>query len=388
MVVPGMADDAPLTLLDLPGAYGVASSQLRFANTPPRPFADDLLCRVMRDCCARDLVALGATCRRFAAASPLLEASVPEAAAKARCLAVGWPARARVCSSWVVALRLTECAPALPSGQREGLHRSLHAAKLTPQGEPAAAPPPGAPCSACGMPGNSWLNLSTGAVLCGRRFHDGSGGNGCALMHAAAQARALTPAPLVVKLGTVTADLRAGELRADVFSYAVRSKCADARLAQHLAHWGIDAATEVRDPRVTAVSELGAEMDKRFEAAVAAWFNLPLDQVPEVLGSLLEAQRQHLKALFRRSSRAAFAAQRAAFNAQRAMGAGAGLPPLPDMTLPPELLPGQPVAAGWVAQNAAAEAAAEAEQEVWAEAEDAATDFSLEDGAEFWGEDP
>lgn len=46
-----------------------------------------------------------------------------------------------------------------------------------------------------------WLNLTDGAVLCGKWFFDGSGGNGHALEHYRE-----TNYPLAVKLDTITPD--------------------------------------------------------------------------------------------------------------------------------------------------------------------------------------
>lgn len=48
---------------------------------------------------------------------------------------------------------------------------------------------------------NLWLNLTDGAVFCGKWFFDGSGGNGHALDHYKE-----TNHPLAVKLDTITPD--------------------------------------------------------------------------------------------------------------------------------------------------------------------------------------
>ena len=350
--------------------------------------ADDVLLRVLRDLCARDLAALTATCRRFT--SPAADTtgddtlSVPEVAALARCLRAGWPAR-RVCASWVIALRLTECHPALPSGSRDDLAPSAHAATLTQadrDGRPP--PPPGAPCAGCGLRGNVWLNLSTGAVLCGRRQFDGSGGNACALQHAGQEALRGSSAPLVVKLGTISADLRAGVLRADVFSYAERSAVADPLLPQHLAHWGVDAAGGAH-PRAPSVADLCADVDARHAAAVAAWFALPVEDVPTLLRSLTEAQRQHLMALFAHASRQMFAAQREAQRAAaQAEPAGHPQPPPPPQPLPvPQVLVhGEAPDVAELAAQMAAMAADEQEWAVFDAAELAAADLAAADSEE------
>lgn len=56
-------------------------------------------------------------------------------------------------------------------------------------------------CQKCEMRENLWLNLTDGAVLCGKWFFDGSGGNGHALEHYRE-----TNHPLAVKLDTITPD--------------------------------------------------------------------------------------------------------------------------------------------------------------------------------------
>ena len=345
-----------------------------------------MLLILLRDFCACDLAALGATCRRFS--TPSLDcASVPEAAARLRCQQAGWPQR-RVCATWVCALRLTECEITLPDGSRNIGHswfrqkKSKRVPKLK-QAEPAegsAPPSPGARCSACGLPGSSWLNLTSGAVLCGRRQFDGSGGNACALKHAAAEATRGSPAPLAVKLGTVTADLRAGELRADVFSYAVRGAERDARLAQHLAHWGIDASCWAL-PKSMSMVELKVDQDLRFEAAIASWFAKPLEEVPELLKSFSFAHLDSLRRHFAHASRLAFAAQRAA--AVRLLaGAEAPMPPLAPLPMPQALVHGQTLSVAALAAQMAAltaeEAEFEAESEMWDAAVQAASAAAAE----------
>lgn len=56
-------------------------------------------------------------------------------------------------------------------------------------------------CSKCDMRENLWLNMTDGAILCGRRYFDGSGGNNHAVEHYRE-----TGYPLAVKLGTITPD--------------------------------------------------------------------------------------------------------------------------------------------------------------------------------------
>uniref|UniRef100_A0A7G3B230 Ubiquitin carboxyl-terminal hydrolase n=1 Tax=Lutzomyia longipalpis TaxID=7200 RepID=A0A7G3B230_LUTLO len=90
-------------------------------------------------------------------------------------------------------------------------------------------PPSGWKCDKCDLTTNLWLNLTDGAVLCGRRFFDGSGGNDHAVLHYKE-----TGYPLAVKLGTITS-----EGKGDVYSYEEDDMVEDPYLVQHLAHFGI-----------------------------------------------------------------------------------------------------------------------------------------------------
>ena len=60
-------------------------------------------------------------------------------------------------------------------------------------------PPLGWKCQKCDIREGLWLNLTDGAIMCGRRYFDGTGGNNHASEHYDA-----TKYPLVVKLGTIT----------------------------------------------------------------------------------------------------------------------------------------------------------------------------------------
>jgi ubiquitin carboxyl-terminal hydrolase 5/13 len=88
-------------------------------------------------------------------------------------------------------------------------------------------------CDVCGggATTNLWLNLTDGHVGCGRRNVDGSGGNGHAMDHYKE-----TQYPIVVKLGTITADLA----EADVHDYVTDEEIIDPLLDQHLKHFGLD----------------------------------------------------------------------------------------------------------------------------------------------------
>jgi uncharacterized UBP type Zn finger protein len=57
-------------------------------------------------------------------------------------------------------------------------------------------PQSGWKCDQCDLKDNLWLNLTDGAILCGRKFFDGTGGN-----NHAAEYYYKTKYPLAVKLG-------------------------------------------------------------------------------------------------------------------------------------------------------------------------------------------
>lgn len=105
-----------------------------------------------------------------------------------------------------------------------------HAANLLQLDNGRKIPPIGWKCEDCDLTNDLWLNLTDGAVLCGRKYFDGSGGNN----HADDHFRS-TGYPLVVKLGTISK-----EGIADVYSYDEDEMVTDPFLAVHLAHWGIN----------------------------------------------------------------------------------------------------------------------------------------------------
>uniref|UniRef100_A0A1B6CS55 Ubiquitin carboxyl-terminal hydrolase 14 n=1 Tax=Clastoptera arizonana TaxID=38151 RepID=A0A1B6CS55_9HEMI len=105
-----------------------------------------------------------------------------------------------------------------------------HADNLKQLNNGVKIPSSGWQCSMCDLTSNLWLNLTDGAVLCGRKFFDGTGGNDHAVQHFSR-----TGYPLAVKLGTITQ-----EGKADVFSYDEDDMVEDPNLVQHLAHFGIN----------------------------------------------------------------------------------------------------------------------------------------------------
>eukprot|EP01060_Flectonema_neradi_P039831 TRINITY_DN8922_c0_g1_i1.p1 TRINITY_DN8922_c0_g1~~TRINITY_DN8922_c0_g1_i1.p1 ORF type:complete len:440 (+),score=100.56 TRINITY_DN8922_c0_g1_i1:45-1364(+) len=105
-------------------------------------------------------------------------------------------------------------------------------------------------CEEFGTTENLWLNLSTGHIGGGRKYADGSGGSGGAIVHFE---RTGSKYPLAVKLGTITPQ------GGDVFSYAEDRSCRDPKLAEHLAHFGIDIMKQEKTVRTT--TELNVEMN-------------------------------------------------------------------------------------------------------------------------------
>lgn len=112
-------------------------------------------------------------------------------------------------------------------------------------------PPSGWQCEKCDLKSNLWLNLTDGSILCGRKFFDGSGGNGHAAEHYQQYGY-----PLAVKLGTITYDGKA-----DVFSYPEDDMVIDSNLEKHLAHFGISMAAMKKSEK--SMVELELEINQR-----------------------------------------------------------------------------------------------------------------------------
>jgi len=123
-------------------------------------------------------------------------------------------------------------------------------------------------CEESGMRENLWLNLSDGHIGSGRRQYDGSGGSNGALNHYQETKEHFPPSgfPLVVKLGTITPH------GADVYSYAddENTEVTDPKLAEHLAHWGINMLsmekTELSVAEMNIAANEKLELDKITEA--------------------------------------------------------------------------------------------------------------------------
>ncbi|XP_034035786.1 ubiquitin carboxyl-terminal hydrolase 13 isoform X1 [Thalassophryne amazonica] len=116
-----------------------------------------------------------------------------------------------------------------PDSWEEEIQVSRHARSLRQLDNGVRIPPSGWKCQKCELRENLWLNLTDGAVLCGKWFFDGSGGNGHALEHYRE-----TNFPLAVKLDTITPD------GTDVYSFEEEEAALDPLISEHLAHFGID----------------------------------------------------------------------------------------------------------------------------------------------------
>jgi len=128
------------------------------------------------------------------------------------------------------ATRRAEVEAAAGTWDGEVLKASKHTENLLQLDNGVKIPPKGWKCERCDLTTNLWLNLTDGAINCGRKFFDGSGGNNHAVDHYTDNKY-----PLAVKLGTITSDGKA-----DVFSYAEDEMVIDPHLVKHLKHFGIE----------------------------------------------------------------------------------------------------------------------------------------------------
>ncbi|VDO87440.1 unnamed protein product [Heligmosomoides polygyrus] len=122
-------------------------------------------------------------------------------------------------------------------------------------------PPSGWVCEAegCNMNENLWLNLTDGAIRCGRSQFVAEG-QMCKGNNHMKQYYDTTGYPLVVKLGTISS-----EGTADVFSYDEDDAVIDPNLEKHLAHFGIDPKSLKKTEKSTL--ELELDMNQKWEWA-------------------------------------------------------------------------------------------------------------------------
>ncbi|XP_015787617.1 ubiquitin carboxyl-terminal hydrolase 5 [Tetranychus urticae] len=146
------------------------------------------------------------------------------------------------------------------SGTWDGEKRQItkHAYNLPQLENGVKVKPEGWKCEKCDLKDNLWLNLTDGAILCGRGFFDGSGGNNHAVQH-----YEQFKYPLAVKLGTIT--FTEEKVSADVYSYDEDSMVEDPLLHNHLAHFGID----VKALRKTEKTMLELELD--YNQRIGEW---------------------------------------------------------------------------------------------------------------------
>lgn len=131
---------------------------------------------------------------------------------------------------------------------------SKHALNLLQLDNGVKIPPNGWQCSMCDLTENLWLNLTDGTLLCGRKYFDGSGGNGHALDYFKQ-----TGYPLTVKLGTITSE------GGDVYSYDEDDMVVDPKLTEHLAHFGINVANLEKTDKTMTELEIEANMSLKAE---------------------------------------------------------------------------------------------------------------------------
>ncbi|KAK6012381.1 UBA/TS-N domain protein, partial [Ostertagia ostertagi] len=111
----------------------------------------------------------------------------------------------------------------------------------------------------CTMNENLWLNLTDGAIRCGRSQFVAEG-QMCKGNNHMKQYYDATGYPLVVKLGTISSDGTA-----DVFSYDEDDAVIDPNLEKHLAHFGIDPKKLKKTEKSTL--ELELDMNQKWEWA-------------------------------------------------------------------------------------------------------------------------
>uniref|UniRef100_A0A8C7NHY5 Ubiquitin carboxyl-terminal hydrolase n=1 Tax=Oncorhynchus mykiss TaxID=8022 RepID=A0A8C7NHY5_ONCMY len=184
-----------------------------------------------------------------------------------------------------------------PDSWDEEIQVSKHARSLRQQDNGVRIPPSGWKCQKCEMKENLWLNLSDGAVLCGKWFFDGSGGNGHALDHFKD-----TNFPLAVKLDNLTLDI------ADIYSFDEEEAVLDPQISEHLQHFGIDIIpiqrvhnTNGMRPRVSeweVIQESGMKLKAVYGSGFTGIKNLGnscyLGTIMQVLFSIPEFQRAYV----------------------------------------------------------------------------------------------
>lgn len=153
-----------------------------------------------------------------------------------------------------------------PSKYAEGLVQLPATMKISPHSKDWK-------CEKSGDTQNLWLNLSDGFIGGGRRFFDGTGGSNGALEHYKEEKARGNEYPLTVKLGTITPH------GADVYSYAEDENdlVVDPKLADHLAHWGIDIMNMAKTDK--SMAEMEVDLNMRYDWSKICEANQNLDRV-------------------------------------------------------------------------------------------------------------
>lgn len=106
-----------------------------------------------------------------------------------------------------------------------------------------------ATCNDCELSKNLWLNLTSGHLGCSRKVWGNAELSGNA--HAVANYEAHKDQPVVLKLGTLTA-----EGKGDCYCYACDRDVVDSQLVAHLSHFGIDTSDAKASELTSAQLEL------------------------------------------------------------------------------------------------------------------------------------
>jgi len=106
-------------------------------------------------------------------------------------------------------------------------------------------------CSKCDLKSNLWLCMTCGSLGCGRRYYDGTGGNGHGAEHSNE-----TGHSVALKLGTITP-----EGSASIYCYSCDEDVQDENLAEHLHTLGIDIASQKKTEKSVAELNLEANLN-------------------------------------------------------------------------------------------------------------------------------
>uniref|UniRef100_A0A8C4QUX2 ubiquitinyl hydrolase 1 n=1 Tax=Eptatretus burgeri TaxID=7764 RepID=A0A8C4QUX2_EPTBU len=169
-------------------------------------------------------------------------------------------------------------------------------------------PPSGWRCACCDVKKNLWLNLSDGEIRCGRKYVDGTEGNGHALLHFVE-----TGHSLAVRMASISPD------GADVFSFEKDEIVIDPKLSEHLEHFGINIMCQktqeaewglgpgrrpTMEPRASewdTLQESGLKLKPVYGPGYTGLRNLGhsayLSTVMQVLFSITEFQRRYVGGL-------------------------------------------------------------------------------------------